>query len=216
LPELNDPTDGRPRLAPQTDGELAEFLIRDVRRRKPYLSGAALAHEEAVIRYNIPRLGVETLQRRLSQILNVQLAGYRIYSLSKRHDNMSLWAKYAGDHSGYCLEFKNEGPFFALAFDVTYDESLLMDINNPEHTNGYWFFSKRPEWSNEEEVRVVMIRGCASTVPIDPSWLSRIILGWKMSEENRQQIRKWAKQRTPELAVVTASYDELQQKIRLL
>jgi hypothetical protein len=37
---------------------------------------------------------------------------FRVYSLSRRFDNLSLWPKYAADHSGHCLEFANEGPLF--------------------------------------------------------------------------------------------------------
>jgi hypothetical protein len=36
-----------------------------------------------------------------------------------------------------------------------------------------------------------------------------------MSPENQQQIRLWAKQRDPELLVVSAYFDELHQAIRL-
>ena len=35
--------------------------------------------------------------------------------------------------------------------EVTYEEAVPMDVTNPEHRNGYWFFYKKPEWSNEEE-----------------------------------------------------------------
>jgi hypothetical protein len=150
----------------------------------------------------------------MSQVLNGQLEGYRIYSMSKRPDNTSLWAKYADEYRGYCLEFERKG-FFDLTFDVTYGESLLMDVNNPEHTDGYWFFCKRPNWSNEEEVRRVLIRGSHGVVKIEPSWLSCIILGWKMPEENRKKIREWAAARNPELKVATASYDEFSQTIVL-
>lgn len=33
--------------------------------------------------------------------------------------------------------------------------------------------------------------------PSDPRWLTRIILGWKMPESDRAQIRQWAKHREP-------------------
>jgi hypothetical protein len=69
---------------------------------------------------------------------------------------------------------------------VIYDVSLKMDVNNPDHTNGFWFFCKRPEWSNEEEVRLVLPRGNGSKVKIDPRWLKRLILGKSLSE------RAWA------------------------
>ena len=54
---------------------------------------------------------------------------------------------------------------------------------------------KRPEWSNEEEVRLIGARLTEPQVTINPRWLTRIILGKDMSPENQQQIRLWAKQR---------------------
>jgi len=49
----------------------------------------------------------------------------------------------------------------------------------------------------------------------DPTWLTRIILGKAMSEENKNTIRLWAKERKPELAVATTYYDATQRAIRL-
>ncbi len=135
--------------------------------------------------------------------------------MSKRYDNLSLWAKYADGHSGYCLEFANEGPLFDTARDVMYEDCLAMDVNNPDHMNGYWFFYKRPEWSNEEEVRLVLPRNKGSKVKIDPRWLKRLILGRSVSEQNERVIRAWARERAPELAVVKARYDSVEQTIEL-
>jgi hypothetical protein len=90
-----------------------------------------------------------------------------------------------------------------------------MDVTNPEHRSGYWFFCKRQEWSNEEEVRLLLPRDKGSKVIIDPRWLTRLILGMHMPDANRTLIREWAKQRKPELAVVSAYYDELYQTLTL-
>ena len=171
--------------------------------------------EEFLIHYNVLRHGAAPLQRMFSQGLNEELKDYRIYSLSKRYDNMSMWAKYADNHTGYCLELANEGPLFERAMEVTYEESVQMDITNPEYRNGYWFFFKRPEWSNEEEVRLVLQRNRGSKVKIDPRWLTRVILGKNMSVDNRSIIQKWAEERRPRLAVATAYYDEPDQVLRL-
>ena len=135
--------------------------------------------------------------------------------MSKRYDNLSLWAKYAGDHSGYCIEFANTGPLFEHARDVMYEDSLFMDVTNREHTNGFWFFCKRPEWSNEEEVRMVLPRGKGSKVKFQPQWLTRLILGKNITEANEQVIRAWARQRNPELAVVKTRYDSVEQRVVL-
>lgn len=215
LSELNDPADGRPKLASMSEDELARFLINGVVERNPTLPLASLEHEAAVIRYNIRLHETGVLLAEMSELLNSELEGYRIYSMSKRPDNPALWAKYAGNHSGYCLEFKNEGPLFACAKEVIYADATEMDVQNREHRNGYWFFCKRRDWSNEEEIRLVLPRGKGSKVQIKPEWLRRLILGKDMTEANRNVIRGWAAQRIPPLVVVNAYYDQLHQALRL-
>jgi hypothetical protein len=194
---------------------MSSFLYEKLEERSPHLSRAELQHEEAIIRYNVPLHGKEKIQRRLTDILHQELKNYRIYSMSKRYDNLSLWAKYAGEHSGYCLEFANEGPLFERAKDVIYGNSFQIDVTIREHLNGFWFFCKRPEWSNEEEVRLVLARGQGSKVKIDPRWMSRLILGRNISEEYEQTIRTWARERSRQLPVVKAFYDSVEQTIKL-
>src|SRR5215831_14374610 len=55
LTELNDPADGRPKLAAMSEDELSRFLIVGVYERNPTLPLEKLEHEAAVIRYNVPR-----------------------------------------------------------------------------------------------------------------------------------------------------------------
>ncbi len=214
--QLNDPADGRPRLAPLSIEEMSYFLYQKLVQRSPHLSRAELDEEKAIIYYNVKLHGTKRLHRNLTEILHSELKDYRIYSMSKRYDNLSLWAKYASDHSGYCLEFVNQGPLLQSARDVMYEDSLQMDVNNPDHTNGFWFFCKRPEWNNEEEVRLVLPRGRGSKVKLDPSWVKRLILGKNVTEQNEQIIRAWARQRVPDLPVVKAHYDTVEQKIKLV
>jgi hypothetical protein len=215
LDQLNDPADGRPRLAPLSEEQMGSFLYSKLVQRSPHLTPAELEREREIIFYNVKLHGTEKLHRILTESLHSELKDYRIYSMSQRYGNFSLWAKYAGEHSGYCLEFVNEGALFEHARDVMYEDTLQMDVNNPDHTNGFWFFSKRPEWSNEEEVRLVLPRHSGSKVKIAPQWLKRLILGKSVSEQNEQAIRAWALERMPDLAVVKAHYDTVEQKIKL-
>lgn len=215
LNQLNDPVDGRPRLAPLSEDQMITFLYTGLVQRSPQLSPAQLAMEHAIIFHNVKLHGTNALQQILTEFLHSELEGYRVYSMSKRYDNLNLWANYADRHSGYCLEFSNEGPLFDNAKNVMYEDSLAMDVNNPNHRNGFWFFYKRPEWSNEEEVRLVLPRNQASRVKIEPRWLKRLILGRSVSEQNERVIRTWARAREPELAVVKARYDSVEQMIEL-
>jgi hypothetical protein len=218
LPELNDPTDGRPRLARLSDDQMFHFLYDGpfgLLKRNPRMTVEDQIRHGVILDYNITHHGADVLSRELQKLMNGLMEGYRVYSLSKRYDNLNLWAKYAGNHSGYCLEFANEGAFFGAAQEVTYGDSVEVDVNDRGRLNGYWFFCKRCDWSGEEEVRVVVPPRFPCKVQIDPICFTRIILGWRMPEENRAQIREWAKQRDPELTVVTAHYDELDQVLKL-
>jgi hypothetical protein len=214
--QLNDPTDCRPKIKPISEEEMVGFLRNDYMRRNPALALDLLQEHESRIRTSIQTLGIEWFQRELSKILNSQMEQFRVYSLTKRFDNLSLWAKYAADHSGYCLEFANQGPLFGdHVMEVVYGEYAPFDVSDSENRSAGFLVFKRLEWSNEEEVRLIRARGAGPQVKIEPQWLTRIILGKNMSQENRQQIRIWAKLRDPKLLVVSAYFDELHQEIRL-
>lgn len=86
---------------------------------------------------------------------------YGILSLTETHNNLLMWAHYADDHRGAVIEFELDDAFLfkndpnrKFAKPVKYsmqrattpiDEDVLT-----EH-----FFVKSPEWSYEEEFRVV-------------------------------------------------------------
>jgi hypothetical protein len=138
--------------------------------------------------------------------------------MAKRYDMGNLWALYADDHRGYCLEFQNVGPMFQQAHDVNYLDlkDMEIQITDPSLLSGHFLFCKSREWNCEDEVRLVLSRKDGRTkVKFDPAWLTRIILGKAMSEENKSKIRLWAKERSPELAVATTYYDATQRAIRL-
>jgi len=91
-----------------------------------------------------------------------------------------------------------------------------MDVTNSEHRNGYFFFCKSSQWSNEEEVRLVSLPTTRQRVRLnDPRWLTRIILGKDMSKTNQDQIRAWATERNPLLTVANAYFDELHHQLKL-
>jgi hypothetical protein len=210
---LNDPADGRPLLAPMSVEKMFDFLYYS--NRNPTLSHGAQARVIEMLRRNISHHGPEVLRKEMAKLLYEHMEGHRVYSLSKRYNNLSLWAKYADGHSGYCLEFANEGKFFESAVEVVYGETIPMDVTNPDQRRAYFLYCKRDEWSNEEEIRVVVLRGGSSTIKIAPQWLTRLIVGMKITEAHEKSIRGWAKQRKPELTVVKAYFDALHQELRL-
>jgi hypothetical protein len=208
--ELNDPVDGRPFLAPMSEDEMLYFLFH--RNLNPTLSMSQQQANILRLQDDIQRLGADKLMREIVEMLYKLQENHRVYSMSKRYNNMELWAKYANDHSGYCLEFARQGDFFSCATEVIYGEAVALDVYNPK---SYFLWCKREEWRGEEEVRVLVIRGGSETVKFDPRLLTRIILGRKVIPEREALIRGWAKEREPELVVVKARLDALSQKLLL-
>lgn len=139
-----------------------------------------------------------------------------MYCLSKRATNTNMWAKYAHDYRGYCLEFANEGDLFGQAKEVIYRDVVELDLTEQSQINGWFFFCKSNEWNNEEEIRIHLSRHTPHEVDIDPRVLTRIILGWQMPEVDRTLIRQWAKQRNPELSVATASWNEYERRLDIV
>jgi hypothetical protein len=198
-----------------SEEEMVTFLRNDYIRRNPVLALDLLQMQESIIRNRIQTLGMDWFMRKASGILNAEMEKFRVYSLSKRFDNLSLWAKYAAGHTGYCLEFANEGPLFENTLEVAYGEYAPFELNDGKNRSAEFLVWKRSEWFNEEEVRLIRARGSGPKVRIEPTWLTRLILGKDMSEDDQRQIREWAKQRKPDLSVVHAYFDALDQKIRL-
>jgi hypothetical protein len=218
LTQLNDDNDGLPRLAMQSEEDMADFLWTRFKQANPNMSSSQLQHEEQVLRFNVRLHGPAALHPNLVQLLDDKLKDFRVYSMAKRYNMGNLWALYADGQRGYCLEFQNVGGMFAHAKDVNYLalKDMTISVTDPSLLNGDFLFCKTLEWSCEEEVRLVLSRNDPRCqVEFDPVWLTRIILGKAMSEENKNTIRLWAKERRPELAVATTYYDATQRAITL-
>jgi hypothetical protein len=218
LRELNDNNDGLPHLAVPSAEDMTAYLCNNLWRYRPDLTPEQIPFEKEIIRYNVKHHGPATLMPILVGILDAELEGYKIYSMTKRYDRMNLWALYAANHTGYCLEFQNIGDFFGSAKDVTYLDPKDMEISldDPLLSCGYFFFCKTSDWSNEDEVRVVQSRRFPNNrARIDPNCLTRIIIGKTMKKEHEEQIREWARQREPELRIVKAYYDAASRSIKI-
>jgi hypothetical protein len=196
-----------------SDEQMFDFLYS--RNRNPTLSTEAQANVISTLKFNIPLHGSELLHRKMTALLNQHTEEYRIYSMSKRFDNLALWASYGDNHRGYCLEFANEGPLFANAVEVQYGDIVPMDVSGGEPARSYFFYCKRKDWSNEQEVRLILPGGKGTGVKIDPRWLTRLILGKGISNGNEETIREWATSRQPPLEVLKAHFDPLDQRLKL-
>ena len=133
-------------------------------------------------------------------------------------DHTLMWPHYADGHRGFCLEFSNDpnDQFYAkrkpndpdflfhpciLPLDVQY--SAEYPIINP-HSDDYTyagvvrnaFFTKATQWKHEKEWRILDDNG-PGTHQFPSRFLTGVIFGCKMSEDHKDRIRGWCKDRQP-------------------
>jgi hypothetical protein len=157
--QLNDPSEGRPVLSKTTLNKLINFLYLKFIENNPYMPLSELSQQRNIIECDTDtiKLGQEQIMKILSDRLDNALSTTRIYSMSKRCDKMNLWASYAANHEGLCLEFSNSG-LFSETCEVIYCNEAEMDITNSNQITSYFLYYKNTDWSNEEEVRLVFPR----------------------------------------------------------
>ena len=110
--ELNDLRDVRPRLHRPLLSEWVAFM------KSLSEKGLALVPpEEHARRIDdiAGSLGIDEMLDIASRMAHDMMTKFRVYSMSKRWDNLSMWEWYASKHRGYCLEFANAGVIFGGA-----------------------------------------------------------------------------------------------------
>jgi hypothetical protein len=130
--------------------------------------------------------------------------------MSTRWNNLKMWAQYANDHAGYCLEFANDAADWlsGMARLVIYDDSFELDLTLDEHDTAIWYLFTHPDWRCEEEVRIILPQKLGGPeFDLSPNILTRVILGRNMPPEDIERIREWAARRAPRLEVAVTTYD---------
>jgi Protein of unknown function (DUF2971) len=199
--DLNDPEEARPPLAASSAQALIVVMNQLNATAKPFLTNQGLARDAAIIDFNVRRLGNDRCLSLMRRALDKFSGRFRIYSLSKRRDSLHLWKEYAGDHTGYCLEFRTEESFGPI-FEVRYGD-IALDITGPEQFEPYFLFYKTKSWQKEEEVRMIKQQNSDSTSTFDPRLLTRLILGSEIVPTDAATIRAWAGDRELPLTIVS-------------
>jgi len=125
-----------------------------------------------------------------------------ILSLSADPVNVLMWAHYANNHRGFCLEFDTDNDYFGRAWQVNYVDKInhidILDINEDDTFNA--LLTKTKEWSYEKEFRVLSnaqneITGLPLQVnnvaKFPTSTLTGIVFGARMTEDDISKVVSW-------------------------
>jgi hypothetical protein len=115
-----------------------------------------------------------------------------ILSMSSKCDNILMWSHYANSHRGFCLEFDSSKKPFSSANHVEY-------LSNPRPFDPYgsheanarsFVLTKYDNWAYEDEWRVIVPR-CRENYSFEPEALTGVILGFAISESDRNRVNAW-------------------------
>lgn len=138
---------------------------------------------------------------------------YGVFSLAKRPDNMALWAKYADDHKGYCLEFSNLSEF-SHVFEVLYADKVPLSLHltvDPSHAD--FLYTKSREWSNEEEARILSKPPGLQALPRNS--LKAIILGEHCDPKKEETVLGWVEKCHADIDVKKAKFSRIRQELEI-
>lgn len=208
--ELNDPAECKPIISDHSREKIEAYLIAKFTYDNPNTSDLEIER----IKFGIRKSGSKTILTEMSKILNEILdKEYGVFCLSKRPDNLALWANYADNHRGYCLEFADLGDYLNV-YEVLYDKKLLFSLDpSIDPRQAEFLFTKTLEWAYEEEARFADKPGIKK---FPAHFLKSIILGEKMNEEHMNMIIDWRAVRKVDLSVKKAKFDNRLQRMEYL
>jgi hypothetical protein len=131
-----------------------------------------------------------------------------IFCMTSKRDDILMWSHYADCHRGFCLEFRTEKLFFARAQFVTYCHERpclnMIESQDDPYKVADALLTKAEDWRYEYEWRIVDHTN-GPGIQIYPSEsLSGVILGCRISPENRQRITQWCHAHNPRPAIYWA------------
>ncbi|GIB61279.1 hypothetical protein VCSRO140_3541 [Vibrio cholerae] len=121
-----------------------------------------------------------------------------ILSLSQADDNLLLWAHYAEDHKGICIEFErnpdnilgNDSSTKPVRYTQSYpsfERHVFMSAESSSVVHRI-LWTKSKHWAYEQEWRVIVNEG--DTVKPLPGKILSITFGMRCSERSRDIIKK--------------------------
>lgn len=125
---------------------------------------------------------------------SMDIAG--VLSLSKKPDHVLMWSHYADCHRGICLKFKlcKDYGFFTEANDVIYQANrpvFNMITGDHNEIGRAALLTKADFWEYENEVRMVSPKRKPGVHSYPAPLLEGVILGAKISPENKALVKEW-------------------------
>lgn len=213
--DFNDPFDSIVRFTCKGSKKQKERFIREhIRNFYPHVSAEeALSLEET---FTSGRVDSELMQSIKMNFME-RRGRTGVYCMTEEKKHILMWSHYAKRHTGFCLEFKTDDLFFQSVHLVRYPPSvkvpcmnLLPNWNRVIERGKAGLLTKAKEWKYEHEWRIIDLEKCAGVRQFPPTVLHGVILGCRISENDKRQIVEWCKERSPRPILYYAREKEME------
>jgi hypothetical protein len=226
---FNDPFDCKPLLTLERDfneDEYAKFVSAEC----PDDGKRQLCEKLARQKYHVidkKRLAIEintTVKEGLEQSINE----FRVLCLSETYNDILLWSHYADGHHGFVLQFDREAlsenfkpcQLTRVFHPPERSYPSIRDYNERNCTNMF-LIAKSSQWTYEQEWRVLKQRDVGDNpdeelkaYQFKKDLIKGIILGYKMTPQDKMKIEQWRLRYQPEITLYKAVKDERFYNIR--
>jgi hypothetical protein len=126
-----------------------------------------------------------------------------VFCLSANVGSALNWAHYSRGHSGFCVGIRTAA-LVILSSYLLYGRNMLAPIASVNYQDEYPFIdrfkmnpreqfsigllTKSKEWEYEREFRLLLFERTNVSVPLPPQSIERVVLGARISPENKEQI----------------------------
>lgn len=110
--------------------------------------------------------------------------------LSRKNDNLLLWAHYTNQHEGCCvkLDLLNDVDLFYRIRAVVYDDNYLSYNYLRNHKGAFdTICHKSKAWEYEEEYRILSFNQIGAK-PIKPGTVKEIYLGCRIKDDDKRRV----------------------------
>lgn len=131
------------------------------------------------------------LQDMASKLVRTKIANIGVLSLTTDPTNILMWAQYANNHKGICLEVdipEDARSLKKVGYAVQQPDFAIHEAMNEKHGRLFdLFYNKSMNWQHEAEWRMVGIKGNEAK-EIPGAVIKKIICGINFSNETKKRM----------------------------
>lgn len=200
--DFNDPFDSIVRFVCEGSRQQRKRVLE--RNWEDYDPGLSRKQRQNFMKRYKTKRGSDELAAAGQDQLNATRKRAGVFCTAETRDDILMWSHYAESHTGFCLAFKTEDPFFQSVRPVSYDCSGRVPCVNAVSDDDEIVASlvkalltKAMRWEYEHEWRIIDLDNGAGPRQFPPKVLHAVILGCRIHDDDRKRMLEWCKGRSP-------------------